>query len=400
MSMSKLAGISAVAATLLGCGSEPNEVVNPPLERPFHKSYVALRPENFQKIVDGKQCDLYTLENDVGSFVRLSNFGAKIVQFVVPDRAGEFGDVVLGYDSIDALISGQASMGAFMGRYANRIAGGKFSLDGTEYQLALNDGMRPNSVHGGVKGARVRVFDAVQLSRASVHMSYRFSDGEEGFPGTLLLSVVYSLHNDNALHIEYAATALDKKTVFNLTSHPFFNLSNQPGSAILDHELTIHADRVLEIDKNLIPTGVLRDVTGTPMDFRASKPMGRDLAASYDLLMLGGGYDHTFVLNKSAEGRLAPAAAVYEPTSGRELTVFSTEPGLQFFSGNGFAAQMPRDQGKGGVLYPLHAGFALEPMHYPDSPNKPTFPSTELRPGETYRGEIVFQLSLRPASPI
>lgn len=400
MSMSKLAGISAVAATLLGCGSEPGEVIEPSLERPFNHSYVALRPENFQKIVDGKQCDLYTLENAAGSFVRLSNFGAKIVQFVVPDRSGEFGDVVLGYDGIDALMSGQASMGAFMGRYANRIAGGKFSLDGTQYQLALNDGTRPNSVHGGVKGARLRVFDAVQLSRQSVHMSYRFADGEEGFPGTLVLSVVYSLHEGNALHIEYAATAIDKKTVFNLTSHPFFNLSNQPGSSIVDHVLTIDADRVLEIDKNLIPTGVLRDVTGTPMDFRSGKSIGRDLMASYDLLMFGGGYDHTFVLNKSADGRLARAAAVYDPTSGRELTVFSTEPGLQFFSGNGFAAQAPRDAGKGGVLYPLRSGFALEPMHYPDAPNQPTFPSTELRPGETYRGEIVFQIKPRSTPPI
>ena len=189
-------------------------------------------------------------------------------------------------------------------------------------------------------------------------------------------------------------------TVFNFTSHPFFNLSNQPASAVLAHDLTVNADRVLEIDSNLIPTGVLRDVGGTPMDFRSGKPIGRDLAADYDLLKLAGGYDHTFVLNKRAEGRLSRAGAVYEPATGRTLQVFSTEPAMQLFSGNGFAAQSPRDLGKGNVLYPIRSGFAMEPMHYPDSPNKPAFPSTVLDPGETYRGEIIFLFGTRPASPI
>lgn len=366
-----------------------------PMQR-FASSYVPLERARFQKVVDGKAVDLYTIKNRRGLFAKLTNYGAKLEQLAAPDKNGVYGDVVLGYDSIDAAIGGQGSMGAFMGRYANRIAGGRFSLDGVEYKLALNDGARPNSVHGGTKGSRFQVFDAVQVSDSQVVMSYTFKDGEEGFPGTLALEVRYTLTENDELEIAYRGTAVDKKTVFNFTTHPFWNLSDTPGSSIVDHQLTLYADRVLEIDKNLIPTGAMRMVAGTPMDFRSAKPIGADLAQSYDLLMLAGGYDHTYVLNKSAEGRLTLAARLHEPTSGRTLEILSTEPGLQVFSGNGFAAQSPRDLGKGGVLYPLRSGLAMEPMHYPDSPNQPAFPSTVLNAGETYEAKTIFRLGATP----
>lgn len=399
MDLKKIVGACAVSAALIGCGEPTEEQTAPPAMLPAG-SYVELKREGFQKVVDGKPCDLFTIRSERGSFARITNYGAKIVQLVVPDRDGKFGDVVIGYESLDAVMMGQASAGAFMGRYANRIAGGTFKLDGVEYKLPQNDGSRPNTVHGGPKGARFRVFDAVQVSDSVLKMNYVFTDGEEGFPGTLALSVTYSLSSEGALFVDYSATALDKKTVFNFTSHPFFNLSNTPGSTALDHEVIVNADRVLEIDKNLIPTGVQRDVTGTPMDFRNGKVLRRDLEAPYDLLMLAGGYDHTFVLNKSAEGRLGFVARISEPTSGRTLEIFSTEPGMQLFSGNGFAAKTPTDLGKGGVLYPKHSGIALEPMHFPDSPNQPSFPSTVLGAGETYRGEIIFRFGTRSGAPI
>lgn len=399
MDLMKIAGACAISVALLGCGETAEEQPAPAAMLPAG-SYAELKREGFQKTVDGKPCDLFTIRSERGSFARITNYGAKIVQLVVPDRDGKLGDVVIGYESLDAVMSGQASAGAFMGRYTNRIAGGTFKLDGVEYKLPQNDGSRPNTVHGGPRGARFRVFDAAQVSESVLKMNYVFTDGEEGFPGTLALSVTYSMSAEGALHVDYSATALDKKTVFNFTSHPFFNLSNSPGSTALDHVVTVNADRVLEIDKNLIPTGVFRDVVGTPMDFRAGKALGRDLEAPYDLLMLAGGYDHTFVLNKSAEGRLGFVARVFEPTSGRTLEIFSTEPGMQLFSGNGFAAKAPTDLGKGGVLYPKHSGIALEPMHFPDSPNQPSFPSTILGAGETYRGEIIFRFGSRSGSPI
>lgn len=399
MDLSKIAAACALSAALLGCGETAEEPPLPAAMLPAG-SYVELKREAFQKTVDGKPCDLFTIRSERGSFARITNYGAKIVQLVVPDRDGQYGDVVIGYESLDAVMSGQASAGAFMGRYTNRISGGTFKLDGVEYKLPQNDGSRPNTVHGGPRGARFRVFDAAQVSESVLKMNYVFTDGEEGFPGTLALSVTYSMSAEGALHVDYSATALDKKTVFNFTSHPFFNLSNSAGSTALDHVVTVNADRVLEIDKNLIPTGVLRDITGTPLDFRAGKALGRDLEAPYDLLMRAGGYDHTFVLNKSAEGRLGFVARVFEPTSGRWLEIFSTEPGMQLFSGNGFAAKAPIDLGKGGVLHPKHSGIALEPMHFPDSPNQPSFPSTILEAGETYRGEIIFRFGTRSGAPI
>lgn len=405
--------IVAGSAVLCGCGGSEATPV-----REYTASYFEISPDDFQGMVDGKAVDLYTIENSKGAFAKITNLGAKIEQLVVPDKDGRFGDVVLGYPSLDAVMTGQPSMGAFMGRYANRIAGetfvvdgveqkgGSFSLGGETFTIPANDGDRPNTVHGGAKGARFRVFDAVQLSSSSVQMSLTFADSEDaapgftGFPGTVSLEVVYTMSEANALSVRYSATATDKATVINLTSHPFFNLSNTPGSPVAEHVLTLNAEQFLEIDPLLIPTGVLRSVEGTPMDFRAGKAVGADIGdVSYDMLAridaMKGGYDHTFAVAQGTPGELQKNAEVYEPVSGRVLAVSSTEPGVQLFTANGLNGQAPRDVGKGNVPYPSRSALCLEPMHFPDSPNHPAFPSTELAAGATYKGEIVFAFSTR-----
>jgi aldose 1-epimerase len=367
---------------------------------------VVLRREDFQKVVEEKSVDLFTIDNGRSMTVRITNLGAKIQQIVVPDRHGRLGDVVLGYDSADGVIGGQPSMGAFVGRYANRIAGGQFTLDGVRYHLPINDGNgRPNTLHGGTKGSRFRVFDAVQRSPSSVEMSLVFEEDEDGFPGTVLLTVLYSVTEENDLVIEYRATAKNKKTVINFTSHAFFNLSGDPSTTILDTELEVNASAVLETDANLIPTGILRDVAGTPMDFRKPKRIGAEIDAEYDLLKFGNGYDHTYVVetggNRAKPRRfekLAFVARALEKGTGRAMEVWSDEPSVQIVSANGLAAQSPRDRGKGGVLYPFRAAFCIEPSHYPDSPNRPTFPSTLLDVGETYSGTIVYRFYACPSN--
>ncbi len=380
---------------------------------PSPHSYIELQREDFRSVIDGKSTDLYTIRSPRGMFAKITNLGAKIEQIVVPDRNGRFGDVVLGYQNITSVKDGQASMGAFLGRYANRIGGGAFSLDGVEYRLALNEAApKNNTVHGGAKGGRFRVYDATQLSEASVKMTLTYLDAEDadpaqgitGFPGTLAVTVVYTVTEGNELVIEYNAQALDKKTIVNLTTHPFFNLSNSPASTTLDHIMRIHADKVIELNDRSLPTGAMRDVAGTPMDFRSPKRLGRDYQAPYDLLQrvggggagVAGGYDNTFVLNQPAKGELALAASVCEPDSGRWMDVWSTEPGLHFFSGQNLIGQTPRDVGKGGVVYQKYFGFALEPMRFPDSPNQPAFPSTTLGPRETYAGKTVFKFKVEP----
>jgi aldose 1-epimerase len=261
-------------------------------------------------------------------------------------------------------------------------------------------------------GGRFRVYDAEQISDASLALSLTYADAEDadaaqgisGFPGTLQVKVVYTVTEANELKLEYSGTVSDKKTILNLTSHPFFNLSNHPDSTTLDHVVQVNADQVLEINDRLLPTGVLRDVTGTPMDFRTAKPLGQDYQASHDLLNLvggggagvAGGYDNTYVVTKTSAGELSFAASAYEPTSGRKLEIWSTEPGIQVFSGQGLTGQMPRDVGKGAVTYQQFYGFAMEPMRYPDSPNQPSFPSTTLAPNASYTGEILFKFSVQP----
>ena len=356
--------------------------------------YVTLREQDFRTRIDGKQVDLYTVRNRAGMEARITNYGARIEQLLVPDRDGRLGDVVQGYETIDQVMGGQGSMGAFIGRYANRIAGGRFTLEGEEYRLPLNSG--PHSSHGGAKGSRFRVFDAKQLADSSVEMTYVFADGEEGYPGTLPLRVVYSVTDDDELAIDYSAVAVDKSTILNLTSHAFFNLSGDLGRPILDHVVTIDADKVLEVDDGMIPTGTLRDVAGTPMDFRAPATVGGRIEQDYDLLRRGRGYDHTYVISRPGEGGgVRLAATAREPGSGRVMEVWSTEPSVQFFTANPLTGEAPRDVGKGNTPYVARSAFCIEPQRYPDSPNHPGFPSTTLRRGEWYSGRIVYRFSAR-----
>jgi len=350
-----------------------------------------LRRESFQKKIDGKKVDLFTLRNRNGMVVKITNWGAKVMQILVPDRAGGIGDVALGYDSIETLQGGQTSMGAFIGRFANRIAQARFTLNGQEYQLAANSG--PNTLHGGTKGSRFQVFDAKQLDDATVTMSYTFKDGEENFPGTLPLRVKYSVSGHNELVLEYDAVAVDKATVANFTTHVFFNLAGHDQGDILGHILEVDADRFLPVNDTGIPTGELRPVKGTPMDFTAPHTVGERIGHDDRQLKLGNGYDHHYVLNREREG-LTFAARVHEPTSGRVMEVWSTEPGIQVYTGNNLEGKRPRDVGKGGALYAFRTGFCLEPSHFPDSPNQPGFPSTVLNPGEWYSGKTLYKFSV------
>jgi aldose 1-epimerase len=351
-----------------------------------------LHRENYQKEIDGKKVDLYTIKNKGGMLVKATNWGAKVQQILVPDRNGAMGDVALGYDSIDQLQHGQSSMGAFIGRFANRIGQAKFTLGGKEYKLAANNG--PNALHGGAKGSRFVAFDAKQIDDATVQMSYVFRDGEENYPGAVPLRVIYSVTDQNEFVIEYEATAVEKATVVNFTTHTFFNLAGQGKADVLDHVVTINADSFTPIDASLIPTGEIRSVKGTPLDFTTPERLGARIEQNDEQLMLGRGYDHNYVLNKNGD-ELSFAARVYEPNSGRVMEVWSTEPGLQFFSGNTLEGKVPRDLGKGGAVYTARTGFCLEPQHFPDSPNKPSFPSTVLSAGDWYRGKTVYRFSIR-----
>jgi len=411
MKIQCLAIVAGAAMGLVACGSDDDA---PGAQTPsFNDAYVELKRESFQSVIDGKNTDLFTIKNSKGAFAKVTNLGAKFEQIVVPDKSGKFGDVILGYETIDTVKGGQPSMGAFIGRYANRIGGGTFALDGTPYTITINEAApRNNVLHGGAKGGRFRVYDAQQLSDSAVQMNLTYLDAEDadaaneitGFPGTLEVQVVYSMTETNEIHVKYSAKALDKKTVFNFTSHSFFNLGNSPTSPILDHVIRVEADQVLEIDDRLLPTGVLRDVSGTPMDFRTAKTFRQDYQAPYDLLNLvggggagiAGGYDNHYAITKPSEGALSFAASAQEPSSGRKMEVWSTEPGLQVFTGQNLTGQVPRDVGKGNVTYQPYYAFCLEPSHFPDSPNQPSFPSTTLDVGETYEGEIVYKFSVVP----
>lgn len=353
---------------------------------------IELKRENYQKEIDGKKVDLYTIRNSNGMVVKITNWGAKVMQIIVPDRKGEPGDVALGYDTIDQLQGGQASMGAFIGRYANRIAQAKFTLNGQEYKLAANNG--PNTLHGGAKGSRFQVFDAKQVDDATVIMTYTFKDGEENFPGTLPVRVKYSVTDANELVMEYDAVAVDKATVGNFTGHTFFNLAGHASGDILGHVLEVNAARFLPVSETLIPTGELRPVSGTPMDFTTPHTFGERIGQDDEQLKRGPGYDHHYALNKKG-AELSLAARVSDPKSGRIMEVWSTEPGIQVYSGNFLEGKQPRDIGKGGAVYAFRTGFCLEPSHFPDSVNHPAFPTTVINPGEWYSGKTIYRFSAR-----
>jgi aldose 1-epimerase len=342
----------------------------------------------FGKTPDGQNIDLYTLTNKNGMEVAITNFGGIVVRIRVADRHGKAEDVVLGYDSLDAYVSDKAYFGAIVGRYGNRIAQGKFTLDGAAHALARNNG--ENSLHGGIKGFNKAVWEAREVAAKngpSVELTYTSKDGEEGYPGNLSVKVVYTLTERNELKIDYSATT-DKNTVLNLTNHSYFNL-NPAGSDILQHMLMIEADRFTPVDAGLIPTGELKSVAGTPFDFRKETAIGARIEQDDEQLKLGKGYDHNFVLNKKGEG-VELAARVVEPTSGRVLEVLTDQPGVQFYSGNFLDGTV---RGKGGKVYQQRSAFCLETQHFPDSPNHPKFPTTELKPGEKYHSTTIYKFS-------
>ena len=332
---------------------------------------------------------MYTLTNSHGMEVRAMNYGGIIVSIRVPDRNEQFADVVLGHETLDGYRPNPPFFGAIVGRYANRIANGTFKLDGETYTLPKNDG--PNTLHGGDKGFDKAVWDAEPLKgRTGVAFSYFSKNGDEGFPGNLRVKVTYTLTNANALDIDYEATT-DKATPINLSNHSYFNLKGEGNGDILDHEIMINADRFTPVNKNLIPTGELRPVKGTPLDFTTPTKIGARIDDNYDQLVLAHGYDHNFVINRQGGG-LVLAARVYEPTTGRTLEVSTTQPGVQFYTGNFLDGTIT---GKQGHVYKRRYGFCLETQHFPDSPNHPSFPNTILRPGETFREKTVFKFSAK-----
>ena len=328
-------------------------------------------------VADDRAVSLFTLTNERGFEVSITNYGGAVVSLQAPDRKGTYGDVVLGFDKLADYVRNQLYFGGLIGRYANRIARGRFSLDGVEYQLSQNDG--PNHLHGGVRGFNKRVWEVIDpLADAgrTLTLQYLSRDGEEGYPGNLRARVTYTLAA-NELRIDYEAMA-DRDTVVNLTNHSYFNLAGR--GDILNHELTLHADAFTPVTEDLIPTGEIRAVASTPWDFTQGKAVGKDLAAA-------GGYDHNFVLN-DYDGSLRTAVRLYEPVSGRVLEILTTQPGVQFYSGNFLDGTLT---GKGGMVYNKYAALCLEPQHFPDSPNHPNFPSTVLRPGELYRQVSVYR---------
>jgi len=347
----------------------------------------------FGKTDTGRAIELYRLRNHQGLEAQIATYGGVVTSLRVPDRSGHFDDVVLGYDSLAGYLKDPAYFGALIGRYANRIALGRFSLNGVAYALSTNDG--PNALHGGKVG-----FDKVvwTVSEAKVTeagpqltLSYFSRNGEEGYPGNLNVTARYTLTEDNSLRLEYTATT-DRDTVVNLTQHSYFNLrGSERRGDVLSHIITIQADRFTPVDATLIPTGELRPVEGTPFDFRRPTAIGARLGEADDQIRFGKGYDHNWVLNKST-GVLSADATVYEPESGRVLEVLSTQPGLQFYSGNFLDGSIT---GKGGWTYRFRSGFCMEPQHFPDSPNHPKFPSAVLRPGQTYRSTIIYRFKTR-----
>jgi len=352
-----------------------------------------IKEDAFKGKHKGKATALFSLKNKNGLVVQITNFGAKIVSIYVPDRNGKFNDIVLGYDTIDGYIKGNPYFGAICGRYANRIANGKIIIEGKTYQLPVNNG--PNSLHGGPEGFNNQMFDAKGIIKSkdseAIEMFYISKDGEMGYPGNLSLKVTYTLTNNNELKLDYEATT-DKTTYVNIASHSFFNLAGEGNGDILNHELTLNADRFTPVSDVLIPSGELRAVSGTPMDFTKPKLLGKSINEKYDQLDYGKGYDHNWVINKEKAGELTLAASCYESKSGRVMEVHTTQPGVQLYTGNWLNGS---DKGKGGHAYDMRSALCLETQNFPDSPNKPAFPSTLLKPGEVYRQTCVHKFYVK-----
>jgi len=346
--------------------------------------------EPFGTTPDGVAVERYTLKNAKGVEIGVITYGARVTHILVPDRSGTMANVTLGFDTLDGYLKDNPYFGAIVGRYGNRIAKGKFTLNGKTYTLAVNNG--PNALHGGLRGFDKRVWAARAMTgingAPSVELTYVSKDGEEGYPGTLTAKVTYTLTNDSALRIDYELTS-DKDTVANVTNHAYFNLAGQGNGDILGHQIEINADRFTPVDAGLIPTGELKPVAGTPFDFRKMTAIGARIEADDQQIKLGGGYDHNFVLNGEA-GTLRQAVRVTEPTSGRSMEVLTTEPGVQFYTGNFLDGTIT---GAGGKVYKRRFGFCLETQHYPDSPNHPAFPSVVVKPGQPYKSTTVYRFS-------
>lgn len=350
--------------------------------------------KNFGTLPTGDPVDLFTLRNANGMVATITNFGGRLVSLHAPDRKGKFEDVVLGFDTFDGYWKKNPYLGALVGRYANRIANAELKLNGVTYRLARNNG--ENSLHGGLRGFDKVLWKAKEVASSEsggVELSYLSKDGEEGYPGNLSVIVTYTLTDANELRIGYGAMT-DKDTVLNLTNHSYFDLTGQGGGDVLDHEVTIFAERFTPVNEHLIPTGELKGVAGTPFDFRKPMRIAAHIGDEDEQLCLGDGYDHNFVLRDGQE--LAPAARVFDPRSGRILEVLTTEPGVQFYTGNHLDGTVT---GKNGKVYGYRAAFCLETQHFPDSPNHPDFPTTVLRPGGRFTSRTVYRFGvIRPSN--
>jgi aldose 1-epimerase len=371
--------------TLVACTSTDNKGQDAPPVAAAAKEGSVNKAE-FGKTPEGEVVDAYTLTNSEGMEVRAITFGGVITSIRVPDRTGKLDDVALGFNGLEGYLKNPPYFGSIIGRYGNRIGRGRFTLDGKTYSLAINN--RPNHLHGGIKGFDKVVWKAESFKNTDgvgIIFTHSSPDGDEGYPGTLSLRVTYTLNNKNEIAFDYEATT-DKATPVNLTQHTYFNLAGEGSGDILNHVMTINAGKITPVDQTLIPTGELAAADGTPFDFRKPTAIGARIADSDTQIRYGNGYDHNFVLDRNGNG-LVLAAHVEEPTSGRVLEVSTTEPGMQFYTGNFLDGTLT---GKSGRPYNRRTGFALETQHYPDSPNKPNFPNTILKPGETYRSKTVY----------
>lgn len=376
--MKKIIVLLAALMSFYACDNKQNDI--------------ALMDVNaFTKTVDGKDVSLYTLTSGNGLTMQVTNFGGRVVSLWVPDKDGKYEDVALGHTDIDQYLSptGERFLGCVVGRYANRIAKGKFVLDSVEYQLPLNN--NGQSLHGGLKGLDMVVWNVDKVTENEIQLSYVSPDGEEGYPGTLSINMTYVLTPDNEFKITYKATT-DKPTVVNLSHHGFFNLKGEGNGTINDHILMINGSSIVPVDSVLIPTGELMPVENTPFDFRNATLIGERIDADHQQLKVGLGYDHNWVLDRKSDGDVELAATVYEPVTGRFMEVFTDQPGIQFYGGNFFDG---KGNGKYGKTQNFREGLALETQKYPDSPNQPSFPSTRLNPGETYTQTCIYKFSTK-----
>ena len=376
--------LAVTALIVFGCAKKGTET--PQETKTEEQRVMSIDAESFGQTPDGQEIKLYTLTNTNGLRARITNYGAILVSLEVPDRDNKLADITLGFDTLDGYITRHPYFGATVGRYANRIGGAKFKLNDVEYKLAANNG--PNHLHGGTKGFDKVVWtveeERAETDKALVKLSYLSKDGEEGYPGNLACTVTYTLTKDDELKISYEAET-DKTTILNLTNHSYWNLAGQGDGDILGHELMLNADKYTPVDEGLIPTGEIKSVKDSPMDFTRPMTIGSRIG------QVGSGYDHNYVLN-SGGGRLALCARVYEPTSGRVMEIYTTEPGVQFYTGNFLDGSIT---GKAGKVYKKHYGFCLETQHFPDSPNKPQFPPVVLNPEQKYTTVTVHKFYTR-----